>query len=147
MNFSDTVKGSLLEGFYPAGWDFEKIDRCCAQPPEEITRRQKEWNKGFSPVECATLADFEVMMGHEIAMQIRAAAERGQQLAMILPVGPMGMYRWAVYFLREWKVSCGHVTPSIWTNGQTRRGIRCLRTTPPPSAIRWNGRCSTRWGN
>lgn len=77
MNFSDTVKGSLLEGFYPAGWDFEKIDRCCAQPPEEITRRQKEWNKGFSPVECATLADFEVMMGHEIAMQIRAAAERG----------------------------------------------------------------------
>ncbi len=109
MNFSDTVKGSLLEGFYPAGWDFEKIDRCCAQPPEEITRRQKEWNKGFSPVECATLADFEVMMGHEIALQIRAAAERGQLLAMILPVGPMGMYRWAVYFLREWKVSCGHV--------------------------------------
>ena len=28
---------------------------------------------------------------------------------MILPVGPMGMYRWAVYFLKEWNVSCDHV--------------------------------------
>ena len=28
MNFNDTVKGSALEGFYPAGWDFEKIDKC-----------------------------------------------------------------------------------------------------------------------
>jgi glucosamine-6-phosphate deaminase len=28
---------------------------------------------------------------------------------MILPVGPMGMYRWAVYFLKEWGVSCAHV--------------------------------------
>ena len=26
MDFNSTVKGSLLEGFYPEGWDFEKID-------------------------------------------------------------------------------------------------------------------------
>ena len=24
MDFNSTVKGSLLEGFYPEGWDFEK---------------------------------------------------------------------------------------------------------------------------
>ena len=26
MDFNSTVKGSLLEGFYPEGWDFKKID-------------------------------------------------------------------------------------------------------------------------
>ena len=29
MDFNSTVKGSLLEGFYPKGWDMEKIDKCC----------------------------------------------------------------------------------------------------------------------
>ncbi|MBI2435165.1 MAG: glucosamine-6-phosphate isomerase, partial [Candidatus Hydrogenedentes bacterium] len=33
----------------------------------------------------------------------------GHHLVFILPVGPMGMYRWAVYFLTEWKVDCKHV--------------------------------------
>ena len=33
----------------------------------------------------------------------------GRKLGLILPVGPMGMYRWAAYFLKEWKVSCQHV--------------------------------------
>ena len=28
---------------------------------------------------------------------------------MILPVGPMGMYRWASYFINEWKITCDHV--------------------------------------
>ena len=30
MDFNSTVKGSLLEGFDPEGWDFEKIDKCCS---------------------------------------------------------------------------------------------------------------------
>ena len=33
MDFMSTVKGSLLEGFYPAGWDMKKIDRCCSNRP------------------------------------------------------------------------------------------------------------------
>jgi glucosamine-6-phosphate deaminase len=49
------------------------------------------------------------MLGHEIAMEIRRARESGRKLALILPVGPMGMYRWAVYFLTEWGVPCDHV--------------------------------------
>ena len=32
-----------------------------------------------------------------------------EKIAFILPVGPMGMYKWVVYFLKEWKVSCEHV--------------------------------------
>ena len=40
MDFNSTVKGSLLEGFYPEGWDFEKIDKCCANAPESVGERQ-----------------------------------------------------------------------------------------------------------
>lgn len=109
MDFNSTVKGSLLEGFYPAGWNMRKIDACCAHAPEEICERQKFWNRDFEPVPCRDLAEFEVKMGHEIALEVRRAAEEGRKLALILPVGPMGMYRWAVYFLKEWGVGCGHV--------------------------------------
>ena len=48
-------------------------------------------------------------MGHEIAFAIRKTREAGRKLALILPVGPMGMYRWAVYFLKEWGINCDHV--------------------------------------
>lgn len=110
MDFNSTVKGSLLEGFYPEGWDFAKIDECCSHSPEEITERQPYWNKNFTPVQCDSLSDFEVLMGHEIVLKIREAKEKGKKIAFILPVGPMGMYRWVVYFLKEWKIKCDHVT-------------------------------------
>ena len=42
-------------------------------------------------------------------MQIRLTKEEGRKLILILPVGPMGMYKWAVYFLKEWNVDCKHV--------------------------------------
>lgn len=108
MDFNSTVKGSALEGFYPAGWDFEKID-ACIDAPEKITERQAFWNKDFTPIKCESLSDFETYMGHEIANEIKKAREAGRKLAFILPVGPMGMYRWVVYFLKEWNVKCDHV--------------------------------------
>jgi glucosamine-6-phosphate deaminase len=55
------------------------------------------------------LGEFDVKMGHEIANTIKKANEKGEKLAFILPVGPMGMYKWAVYFLKEWNVSCKNV--------------------------------------
>ncbi len=55
------------------------------------------------------MADFDVMLGHEIATAIRRTRDHGRVAALILPVGPMGMYRWAVYFLKEWHVPCDHV--------------------------------------
>ena len=105
MDFLSTVKGSLCENFFPKGWDLEKIDACC----EKGVEREAFWNDKFTPVECENLGDFDTLMGHEIAMQIKAARDRGEKLAMILPVGPMGMYKWAVYFLKEWNVKCDHV--------------------------------------
>ena len=120
MDFNSTVKGSALEGFYPAGWDFDKIDACIGQPGT-ITDRQSHWNAGFTPVMCHSLSDFETYMGHEIAQQIKLAKERGEKIAFILPVGPMGMYKWVVYFLKEWGVSCDHVytfNMDEWADGE-----------------------------
>ena len=109
MDFNSTVKGSLLEGFYPEGWDFEKIDKLCSNSPESVFDRQDFWNKDFNPIMCKDVGDFDVMMGHEIANEIKKANERKEKIAFILPVGPMGMYKWAVYFLKEWNVSCKNV--------------------------------------
>ena len=105
MDFLTTVKGSLLDGFYPKGWDMEKIDACC----EKGVAREDFWHKDFNPVECENIYEFDTLMGHEIALTIKNAREKGEKLAMILPVGPMGMYKWAVYFLKAWNVKCDHV--------------------------------------
>ncbi len=95
MDFLSTVKGSDCESFFPKGWDLKKIDECC----EKGVEREAFWNDGFTPIECENINDFDTYMGHEIAMQIKLAGEKGEKLAMILPVGPMGMYKWAAYFL------------------------------------------------
>lgn len=57
---------------------------------------------------CETLGEFETYMGHEIAMQIKLAKERNEKIAFILPVGPMGMYKWVVYFIKEQGIPCDH---------------------------------------
>ena len=117
MDFMSTVKGSLLEGFYPAGWDMQKIDACC----EKGTQREDFWHPDFQPVSCENIHEFETLMGHEIALQIKNARERGEKLAMIVPVGPMGMYKWAVFFLKEWKINCDHVytfNMDEWSDGE-----------------------------
>jgi len=121
MNFLDTINDSMLEGFYPSGWDLKKIDKCCSNPPERINDRQAHWNKDFNPVQCENIYDFDMMLGHEIAMEIKKSRDEGRKLAMILPVGPMGMYRWAVYFMKEWAVNCSHVfgfNMDEWSNGE-----------------------------
>jgi glucosamine-6-phosphate deaminase len=120
LNLLDTLKGSLLENFFPAGWDLQKIDKCCSNPPEEVTQRQDFWNKDFEPIPCDNVFDFNMMMGHEIAMEVKRTKEEGRKLAFILPVGPMGMYRWAVFFLKEWNIDCSHVygfNMDEWSDG------------------------------
>ena len=109
MDLLSTLAGSEMESFFPAGWDLEKIDRCVDDNPEAIDQRQSWWHDDFQLIACDTIADFDTFMGHEIAQTIRRTRNEGKQLAMILPVGPMGMYRWAVFFLKEWGVSCDHV--------------------------------------
>lgn len=108
MDLLTTISDSLMEGFFPAGWDLKKIDACVDPDPATIGKRQKWWHRGFEPVPCSSYADFDTMMGHEIALTIKRSRDAGEKLMLILPVGPMGMYRWAVYFLTEWGVPCDH---------------------------------------
>jgi glucosamine-6-phosphate deaminase len=134
MDLLTTLPGSLMEGFFPAGWDLAKIDRLAGTPPEAVARRESWWHPHFQPVACATLEDFDTYMGHEIAREIQLARQAGRAIAFILPVGPMGMYRWAVYFLKEWGVSCEHVhgfNMDEWSDGHGN-------TLPPdnPGAFR-----------
>ena len=67
------------------------------------------------------------MMGHEIATAIRRRRDQRRPAALILPVGPMGMYRWAVYFLKEWDVACDHVYGFNMDEWSDRDGV----TLPP----------------
>ena len=66
-------------------------------------------------------------MGHEIARAIKQARDHDRPAALILPVGPMGMYRWAVYFLKEWDVACDHVYGFNMDEWSDRAGV----TLPP----------------
>lgn len=109
MDLLSTIDGSLLENFFPKGWDLAKIDRLGALSGEGFLKKEAWWHPGFSPMGCKSLEDFDVLMGHEIAWTIAQAKKANQDLAMILPVGPMGMYRWAVFFLTQWNVNCTHV--------------------------------------
>lgn len=109
INLLSTIRGSLLEGFFPRGWNLEKIERCCCNKPENLSKREKFWNKNFEPVACKCLEDFNTLMGHEIALEIERSRDEGKEIVFILPVGPMGMYHWVVYFLTQWNVDCKHV--------------------------------------
>jgi glucosamine-6-phosphate deaminase len=109
MDLMSTLPGSLLDGFLPAGWDLAKIDRLAARPAESLGERQRWWHPQFEPVACGSFEDFDTYMGHEIAREVALARQAGRPIAFILPVGPMGMYRWTVYFLTEWGVPCNHV--------------------------------------
>ncbi len=109
MDLISTLPGSMMQGFFPAGWDLPKIDKLADLPPTTLGERRSWWNAGFEPVACASLADFDTFMGHEIALEILKARQAGRPIAFILPVGPMGMYRWAIYFLKEWNTPCDHV--------------------------------------
>ena len=116
MDFMSTVQGSLLENFYPQGWDMQRIDACC----EKGSQKEDFWHPDFVPVACPDIHDFDTYMGHEIALQVRETYEQGRKLAIILPVGPMGMYRWAAYFLNAWQIPCDHVTTfnmDEWADG------------------------------
>jgi glucosamine-6-phosphate deaminase len=109
MNLLTTLSGSLLEHFFPAGWDLAKIDELASRLPAAIGSGEVWWHRDFQPVACGSGEDFNTYMGHEIALEIQRASRDGRPLILILPVGPMGMYRWTVYFLTEWGVSCRHV--------------------------------------
>ncbi|MBN1442630.1 MAG: glucosamine-6-phosphate isomerase [Planctomycetes bacterium] len=109
LDLLSTIQGSMLQGLFPAGWDLARMDELAGRDPASVTRREPFWNEAFLPVGCRDVAELEVQMGLEIASEIIESREQHRQLALILPVGPMGMYRWAILVLKRWNISCDHV--------------------------------------
>ncbi|NBS89006.1 glucosamine-6-phosphate isomerase, partial [bacterium] len=90
MNLLTTLSNSLMQGFFPKGWDLAKIDGLAEVSGADLLSKKSWWNPEFKPIPCQNLGDFDVYMGHEIAIEISNARKNGRELAMILPVGPMG---------------------------------------------------------
>src|SRR5215212_4045760 len=93
LSMLTTLKGSLLEDFYPRGWDLKKIDACCEMNLKQLTTPKKSWSNDLKPVPVDSVAAMDEQMGHAIADQIESTRRSKQKLAIILPVGPMGMYK------------------------------------------------------
>jgi glucosamine-6-phosphate deaminase len=110
LNMFTTIKGSLLEGFYPKGWDLKRMDKCCGMGLKNIVKPAKFWDRDFKPVAVESVAEMDLRMGDAIADQTEQTRKAGQKLAIILPVGPMGMYKQVVKRIRQSRTKCDHVT-------------------------------------
>lgn len=114
-----TLEGSRLEEFFPEAWDLAQWEDCVVDDPAAIFQRQAEWHDDFTLRQAETVSDFNVMMGHELARVIQQYRIENRELALILPVGPMGMYKWTMFFLEEWDIACDHVSTFLmdeWSN-------------------------------
>ena len=113
IDFLSTLEGSYAGGFYPKLWDYAKIQQITSLGFDAFSERQGHWNKRFEPIVCddsgGGVETMNAMMGYEIFDVVRSAADQNQALALILPVGPMGMYKWAVYFSLKHGLSWKHV--------------------------------------
>ena len=109
LTMLNTIRGSLLENFYPRGWDLKRIDRCCAMGPKKLLTRARHWNADFKPLPVSDVAAMDRAMGDAIADQIEQTRAKGIKLILILPVGPMGMYKTVVSRLKASRTPTDHV--------------------------------------
>src|SRR5207302_5154776 len=50
MNLISTLRGSLMENYFPAGWDLAKIDKLAAISGKDLTARKAWWHAEFEPL-------------------------------------------------------------------------------------------------
>jgi glucosamine-6-phosphate deaminase len=119
LSMLNTIRGSQLEGFYPRGWNLRKIDRCCAMNLAQLTRPAKFWNRDFR---ATAVEEIGTPMGAAIADVIETTRRDGRELAIILPVGPVIMYKTVVARLLKSRTKCDHVTTFNMDEWADRRG-------------------------
>ena len=110
---------------------------------KKVLTPAKHWNKDFKPVIVKDVAEMDRRMGDAIADQIEQTRKAGMPLAIILPVGPMGMYKQVVARLKASKTQCDHVTTfnmDEWSDAQgqldARRPARRIRARDGRGAVR-----------
>jgi len=74
---------------------------------KKLLQRGRHWHNEFRPQAVKEMAP---PMGLEIARAIEQSRKDGRKLAMILPVGPVSMYKIAVERLKDRKIKCDHIT-------------------------------------
>ena len=109
LTMLNTIRGSLIESFYPRGWDLERIDRCCNMGLKPVTTPARHWNRDFRAMAVRDVVAMDRAMGDAIADQIESTRKQNRPLAIILPVGPMGMYQRVVERLKQGRVKADHV--------------------------------------
>ena len=119
LSMLNTIRGSRLEGFYPRGWNLTRIDRCCALNLKQLITRARHWHENFKAVPVDAIAQ---PMGDAIADVIQSTRRDGRKLALILPVGPVVMYKTVVRRLRLSATPCDHVTTFNMDEWSDRRG-------------------------
>jgi len=67
LTMLNTIRGSLIDGFYPNGWDLERIDRCCQLGLKKVTTPARHWSREFKPVPVPDVAELDWRMGNAIA--------------------------------------------------------------------------------
>jgi len=102
-----TIAGSLLETFFPKVGIWPSWTKSARASPRP-SRAEEWWNKKFEAVACETLADFDTMMGHEIALEIATRRPRRSRLPSFCRSAD-GHVPLAVFFLKAWNVDCKHV--------------------------------------
>jgi glucosamine-6-phosphate deaminase len=119
LTMLNTIRGSMLEGFYPRGWDLVRIDRCCALTLKQLTTRARHWHRNFKAIPVDEIA---TPMGDAIADVIEQTRKQSRKLAIILPVGPVVMYKQVVRRLRLSATRCDHVTTFNMDEWSDRNG-------------------------
>ena len=62
-----TIKGSLLEKFYPKGWNLKKIDACCQMNLQQLITPKRWWDQAFNPVPVESVQEMDRRMGDAMA--------------------------------------------------------------------------------
>jgi glucosamine-6-phosphate deaminase len=107
LSMLSTIAGSQLEGFYPRGWDLKRMDWCCGLGQRGLLKRAKHWHPKFKAI---AVDEIGGPMGGAIADVIEQTRKQGRKLAIILPVGPVIMYKTVVRRLLKSGTKCDHVT-------------------------------------
>src|SRR3954466_13452423 len=105
LSMLNTIRGSRLAGFYPRGWNLARMDQCCALNLKQLTTPARHWHREFKPI---VVDEIATPMGAAIADVIEQTRRDGRKLAIILPVGPVVMYKQIVRRLRASRTRCDH---------------------------------------
>lgn len=107
------IAGDLAEeSLVPKGWLEAKRKKRILELNKKTKSellRTRGWHKGYQVIPVTSVEEHDTLMGFEIASKIKEQIDLGNYLAIILPVGPMGQYKYVVHWLNIWKTDLSKV--------------------------------------